>query len=57
MAFNPGDRVVWAYPEREDQDPAMFHGEVVEIIFMYKVKFDDGTTEVVDTDDIEAENA
>lgn len=54
MSLNPGDRVEWVYNE-PSADPSELHGEIIEVIFMYKVKWDDGSVETVDEDDVKKE--
>lgn len=54
MAFNVGERVRYRYQGPND-DPSQFMGEVTEIVFSYRVIFDDGTEELVEADDLEAD--
>lgn len=53
--FNPGDRVQWKYDE-PNADPSELRGKVVVVEPRYRVRWDDGSEEWVDSDDIEPEN-
>lgn len=55
MTFNVGERVKWRYSSQHD-DPSQIRGLVEEIVFQYRVTFDDGTEELCAEEDLEAED-